>query len=135
MSTWICTWKSTRQTALITFLTITTSATRQACSVYIKNRVQKSYVVDDSRPRPDQFPIAQSEREALKSSIFQLIISAPSKSISVQLSSTLRAVVSHDFPEKWDTLMPTLKKLLSSTDVHEVTAGCTAILEVIRVYR
>ncbi|EJC98943.1 ARM repeat-containing protein [Fomitiporia mediterranea MF3/22] len=110
-------------------------ATRQAASVYLKNRVHKSYAVEPPRQRPDQIPIPQSDRDALKSSIFPLIVSSPSKSISVQLASTLRTLISHDFPEKWPNLMDTIKTLLASNNVHEVTAGCTAILEVIKVYR
>ena len=102
--------------------------------MYLKNRAQRSYV-DPSRLRPDHAPIPQSDRDALKSNIFPLIIAAPSKSILVQLANTLRTLISHDFPEKWPELMGTIKTLLSSTNVHEVTAGCTAILEVIKVYR
>ncbi|KAL5482877.1 NMD5 [Sanghuangporus weigelae] len=110
-------------------------ATRQAASVYLKNRVHKSYFIEPSRQRPDQVPIPQSDRDALKSNIFPLIISSPSKAISVQLASTLRSLISHDFPEKWPDLMATIKTLLGSSNVREVTAGCTAILEVIKVYR
>ncbi|KAH8109328.1 ARM repeat-containing protein [Phellopilus nigrolimitatus] len=110
-------------------------ATRQAATVYLKNRVNKSYFVDAARARPDQVLIPQSDRDALRASIFPLIIAAPSKSISVQLASTLRTMISYDFPEKWPDLAGTIKTLLGSNNVHEVTAGCTAILEVIKVFR
>ena len=120
---------------LSTLLTPFDSATRQAASVYLKNRVHKSYFIEPTRQRPDQVPIPQSDRDALKSNIFPLIIASPSKAISVQLASTLRYLISHDFPEKWPDLMTTIKALLASNNVREVTAGCTAILEVIKVYR
>lgn len=111
------------------------SATRQACAVYLKNRVHNSYVVDTTRQRPDQLLIPESDRNALKASIFPLIIASPSKAISSQLANTLRTIVSHDFPDQWLDLSGTIKTLLSSRNVREVTAGCTAILEVIKVFR
>ncbi|KAI5123131.1 hypothetical protein M0805_000834 [Coniferiporia weirii] len=111
-------------------------ATRQAATVYLKNRVLKSYSVPDvERQKAEPKPIPASDRDAIKSSIFQLMIGAPSKAISVQLASTLRSVISHDFPGNWPDLAGTVKTLLGSNNVREVTAGCTAILEMTKVYR
>ena len=80
-------------------------------------------------------PIPQSDRDALKQNIFNLIIASPSKSVLVQLANTLRSLISHDFPEKWPELAGMVKTLLESSNVREVTAGCTALLEIIKVYR
>lgn len=117
------------------FLLTLISATRQAASVYLKNRVHKSYYIDPSRQRPDQIAIPESDRTALKANIFPLIIAEASKSISVQLANTLRSIISHDFPEKWPELANNVKSLLGSSNVREVVAGCTALLEITKIYR
>jgi hypothetical protein len=112
------------------------SATRQACAVYLKNRVSISYfVADPARQRPDQTAIVQSDRDALKSSILRLLSVSPSRSITGQLSTTLKTLVAHDFPDSWPTLLNEVKALLTSNDIHEVGAGCVATLEVVRAFR
>lgn len=108
---------------------------RQACTLYIKNRVHKSYAIDNARPRPDQAPIAQSDRDALRSSILPLLVASPSRAISVQLGSTLKILVANDFPEQWPTLLDEVKGLLGSGSIQEIHAGCIALLEVVRAFR
>ncbi|KAF8840780.1 ARM repeat-containing protein [Paxillus ammoniavirescens] len=110
-------------------------ATRQACSVYLKNRVHTSYVVDTGRLRPEQIPIAQTDRDALKSSILRLLAGSPSRTITVQLGATLKDLISHDFSDKWPDLLGNVKTLLNSGDIREVGAGCVAALECVRAFR
>ncbi|KAH7924546.1 ARM repeat-containing protein [Leucogyrophana mollusca] len=110
-------------------------ATRQACSVYLKNRVHTSYIVEAAPARPDQFPIAQSDRDALKSSILHLVAASPSRSITLQLAATLKNLIIHDFPEKWPELLNDVRKLLNSSEIREVHAGCVAALECVRAFR
>ncbi|KAJ7738425.1 hypothetical protein B0H16DRAFT_1729998 [Mycena metata] len=74
-------------------------ATRQSCSVWLKNRVQTNYTLDACSRRPDQALIASSDRAALR------------------LASALKAVVAHDFPERWPGLVDDIKALLGSGDV------------------
>lgn len=88
-----------------------------------------------SKKRADYFDIAQSERDALRASIFPLIIASPSPNVTIQLTTTLRVMIADDFPEKWPDMMNTIKALLGSNDTKEVMAGCTAILEVVKVFR
>lgn len=109
-------------------------ATRQACSVYLKNRVHTSYVLPPN-PRPDHVPIAQSDRTALKTNILSLLAASPSRSITVQLAATLKDLVAHDFPDHWSTLLDDVKRLLGSGDVREVGAGVVAALECVRAFR
>ena len=110
------------------------SATRQACSVWLKNRVHNSYALEVSR-RADQTVIAESEREALRINILPLLAASPSRSISLQLANTLRSVVAHDFPTKWRGLVGEIKRLLTSSNVSELHAGCLATLEAVRAFR
>ncbi|KJA23271.1 hypothetical protein HYPSUDRAFT_40079 [Hypholoma sublateritium FD-334 SS-4] len=109
-------------------------ATRQACSVWLKNRVHTSYSLETSR-RPDQAVIVPSEREAIRINILPLIAAAPSNAIAVQLANTLKSVVSFDFPSKWPTLVDEIKRLLTSNNIKEVHAGCVATLEAVRAFR
>ncbi|KAJ7105062.1 armadillo-type protein [Mycena crocata] len=110
-------------------------ATRQACSVWMKNRVHANYTVDAATRRPDQAVIAASDRDALRGSIFQLLAASPSRSITVQLASALKTLVAHDFPERWPGLIDGIKQLLGSGDIRHVHAGCVAALEAVRAFR
>jgi hypothetical protein len=110
------------------------SATRQACSVWLKNRIHTSYSIETSR-RPDQVVIAPSEREAIRINILPLIATAPSNSIAIQLANTLKSIVAFDFPAKWPTLVDEIKRLLTSNNIKEVHAGCVATLEAVRAFR
>ncbi|KAL6303891.1 ARM repeat-containing protein [Sparassis latifolia] len=110
-------------------------ATRQAGVVYLKNRVFTSYFIQSAPERPDQVPIPPSDRQVLKGSLLPLLASSPSRSITVQLATTLKNIVAHDYPEKWPTLTDDVKILLASGDIREVIAGCVAALEMVRAFR
>ncbi|KAG1858851.1 armadillo-type protein [Suillus subluteus] len=99
-------------------------ATRQACSVYLKNRVHTSYILPPN-PRPDH----------LKANILPLLSASPSRSVTVQLAATLKDLVAHDFPDRWSSLLDDVKRLLGSGDVREVGAGVVAALECVRAFR
>ncbi|KAI0029851.1 ARM repeat-containing protein [Vararia minispora EC-137] len=110
-------------------------ATRQACSVFLKNRVHSGYPAGVSGTRPDQRPIHDSDRVALKTALPQLLSSTPSRNISVQLSSALKNIIAEDFPEKWPELVPIAKQMLASGKIREVAAGTIVVLEMVRAFR
>ncbi|KAJ6622613.1 armadillo-type protein [Mycena sp. CBHHK59/15] len=101
-------------------------ATRQACSVWVKNRVSATYTVD---------AIAPSDRDAVRGNILPLLAASPARSITVQLASALKTVVAHDYPERWPGLIDAIKQLLTSGDIRHVHAGCVAALEAVRAFR
>ena len=111
------------------------SATRQAISVWIKNRVASSYGAEPARTGPDYKPISPADRAALKSNILPLLAGSPSRLITVQLASTLKTLISHDFPEKWPELLGGAKALLASSNIREVGAGTVVVLEMVRAFR
>jgi hypothetical protein len=111
------------------------SATRQACAVYLKNRVQTSYLIDNNSRRPDQAAIAASDRDALKSTILRLLAASPSRAITLQLGSILKTLVARSFPDNWPGVVEEIKVLLQSGDIREVGAGCVAALECVRAFR
>lgn len=53
----------------------------------------------------------------------------------MQLASTLKNIVARDFPEQWPNLLDDVKRLLASSDIREVIAGCIAALEMVRAFR
>ena len=111
------------------------SATRQAISVWIKNRVASSYGAEPARGGPDYKPISPADRAALKSNILPLLAGSPSRVITVQLASTLKTLISHDFPERWPELLGGAKALLASSNIREVGAGTVVVLEMVRAFR
>jgi hypothetical protein len=122
--------------ALSFFLVLTLcSTTRQAVSVWIKNRVASSYSVEPSRVGPDHRPISAADRSALKSNILPLLATSPSRVITVQLASTLKTLISNDFPERWPELLEGAKGLLTSNNIQEVGAGTVVVLEMVRAFR
>ncbi|KAH8989143.1 ARM repeat-containing protein [Lactarius akahatsu] len=110
-------------------------ATRQAISVWIKNRVASSYGAEPARGGPDYNPISPADRAALKTNILPLLAGSPSRVITVQLASTLKTLISHDFPERWPELLGGAKALLASSNVREVGAGTVIVLEMVRAFR
>ena len=111
------------------------SATRQAISVWIKNRVASSYSIEPVRVGPDHRPISPADRSALKSNILPLLAASPSRVITVQLASTLKTLISNDFPERWPELLGGAKALLTSNNIREVGAGTVVVLEMVRAFR
>jgi len=110
-------------------------ATRQSCSVWLKNRVQACYVLDSTARRVDFSPVPDSDREALRANLLRLLAASPSRSVTVQLAATLKNIISHDFPERWPTLLSEIKQLLTSNNIGQTHAGCIATLEAIRAFR
>lgn len=111
------------------------SPTRQAVSVWIKNRVASSYSTEPARAGPDHKPILPTDRSALKSNILPLLAASPSRAITVQLASTLKTLISNDFPERWPELLDGAKALLTSNSIREVGAGTVVVLEMVRAFR
>ena len=111
------------------------SATRQAVSVWVKNRVASAYSLEPTPPGPNYKPILPTDRAALKSNILPLLATSPSRVITVQLASTLKTLISHDFPERWPELLDGVKALLASNNIREVGAGTVVVLEMVRAFR
>ncbi len=120
----------TRSSSLFWFtVALYCSATRQACAVWVKNRVFTHYSTEIKGG------ISQTDREALRANLLHLIAAAPSRSIGLQLANALKHVISRDFPRKWPGLLDEIKRLLASSEIREVHAGCVAALETVRAFR
>lgn len=101
----------------------------------MKNRVASSYSAELARVGPDHKPILLADRSALKSNILPLLAASPSRSITVQLASALKTLISNDFTERWPELLDGAKALLTSNNIREVGAGTVVVLEMVRAFR
>jgi importin-7 len=108
---------------------------RQACVVYLKNRVSRAYFVDPAHPRPDAAPIPESDRVFLKQNILPLLVASTTRSIRVQLASCFKTVLSHDFPDNWPGIVDDIMTLLQRGEQRSVYGGCLALLELVRSVR
>jgi importin-7 len=108
---------------------------RQACAVWLKNRVERAYVVGPESAKADQTPVSPSDRAALKSGLLQLLVSATSRPLRVQLANVLRSIIFRDFPEEWPGYLENVVALLSSQNPQEVYVGLMATVEPIKAFR
>ncbi|TFK27591.1 ARM repeat-containing protein [Coprinopsis marcescibilis] len=109
-------------------------ATRQACAVWLKNRVYKVYSVEVDK-RPEAPFIVETDRDALRINILHLLASAQTRAITTQLGTILKTIIAHDFPEKWPGFIDQVKQLLESSNIGEVHAGCIAALEAVKAFK
>jgi hypothetical protein len=112
------------------------SATRQACTVWLKNRVHLTYF-DESDPKNTykDAPMPRTDRENLKSSILPLLSASPTRAITLQLATVLRLIIQRDFPQRWPGLLEQLKRLLTSGNTAQIGAGCVAAVECVKAFR
>ncbi|KAF7314790.1 Importin N-terminal domain-containing protein [Mycena kentingensis (nom. inval.)] len=113
-------------------------ANRQACAVWLKNRVYHSYALDANSPprRSNHGLIATQDRESLRANILPLLAASPSRSISLQLANALKTMIAQDYPTaRWPGLIEAIKGLLTSGNINHVHAGCVAALESVRAFR
>ncbi|PVF92855.1 ARM repeat-containing protein [Serendipita vermifera] len=110
-------------------------STRQACAVWMKNRIERGYVVGPESQKADRVPVSASDRAALKSGLLQLLVSATSRPLRLQLASVLRSIITSDFPDEWPGYTDTVVTLLSSQNPQEVFAGLIATCEPIKAFR
>lgn len=79
-------------------------------------------------------PIAESDRNAVRGSVLQTLVTAPPQ-VKVHVASALGAIVAADFPAQWPDLMDRIGELLNSGGQAGVYGGVRALLEVVRAYR
>jgi exportin-2 (importin alpha re-exporter) len=96
---------------------------RQAAAVYFKNHVKYRWAtpLDPDFP-PALNPIQGPEKEQIKGLIVTLMLSTPPK-IQSQLSEALSIMSQHDFPSKWQTLLPELVVSLRSATDYNIING------------
>lgn len=110
-------------------------AVRQATAVFLKNRISRAWYLNVANPKPDTAPIADSDRAFVKQNILALIVASQSRPLQAQLAAAFKTILTHDFPDKWPTVVNDVISLLQSESQPSVYGGCIALLEVIRSTR
>ncbi|KAF9140555.1 hypothetical protein BGX30_006367, partial [Mortierella sp. GBA39] len=105
---------------------------RQAASIYFKNAVKRYWFETESTPA--HLKISESDKDAIKGSILQLLASAP-QIVRTQLLTVLGTILSNDFPAKYPGYLTQVQSLLQSQDPKIVFVGLLALKEVTRVYK
>ncbi|KAG0296044.1 hypothetical protein BGZ96_010335 [Linnemannia gamsii] len=105
---------------------------RQAASIYFKNAVKRYWFETESTPA--HLKISESDKDAIKGSILQLLSSVP-QVVRSQLLTVLGTILSNDFPDKYPSYLPQVQSLLQSQDPKTVFVGLLALKEVTRVYK
>ncbi|KAI9304897.1 armadillo-type protein [Cunninghamella echinulata] len=103
---------------------------RQAAAIYFKNRLVKAW----DREKHVAAPINEEDRNVVKQSILQAMVTAPNQ-VKVQLTSCLNTILSNDFPDHWAQFVNELESLLTSSDVRFVYVGLLALREAVRIYQ
>lgn len=110
---------------------------RQACAIWLKNRVYTCYTLETpSARRPDLVPIKAGDRQALRQAMLPLLSRAPTRTVAVQLSHTLKNMAAYDLPKgNWPSFTQEIKLLLASSEPSQIYAGSLAALECVRAFR
>nr|CAG8481704.1 10796_t:CDS:10 [Entrophospora candida] len=111
------------------------NGTKQAVSIYLKNRIRTSWYVDEEEQIPSNVvAIDLQDREAFKANILNILVTVPSI-IRVQVLDSLRRVLGVDFPEKWPNYMDQVITLLTSNDLKISYIGLLGLQQVVKVYQ
>lgn len=110
---------------------------RQQASVQFKNFVKYHWVVRESSdilgvaaPKP----IGDQEKEQIKAHIIDLMLSAPPR-VRAQLSEALTIISQHDFPRRWQGLLPQLLEKLKVEDPAVLNGVLTTADSIYQRYR
>ncbi len=102
-----------------------------AAAVYLKNRVSRAWLVDESS---QQTPIREEEKPGFRDRLLPVLTAAPPQ-VRQQLLPLLQKVLQYDFPEQWPNFMDITMQLLNAHDARSVFAGLQCMLALCRVYR
>ncbi|GAA93944.1 uncharacterized protein L969DRAFT_70042 [Mixia osmundae IAM 14324] len=115
--------------------------TQQAASVYLKNRLARSWSTDVilQTDKPHQVPIPESDRLALKRNLLHVLVSVirsgTGSSVKTQLQAALGTVVDSDFPEQWPDLSQQVLEALQSHDLARIEAALLVLVQIHKLYR
>ncbi|XP_073388000.1 exportin-2 [Physcomitrium patens] len=95
---------------------------RQAAAVNFKNHIKFRWATPDADDPSPVVAIQDPEKEQIKGAIVKLMLSTPPK-IQSQLSEALAIMSQHDYPRKWQSLLPELVNSLSTASDYTVING------------
>lgn len=111
-------------------LVVTTNvdlAVRQVASIQFKNFVGRHWSSDTL------IQIPESDMSTVRDNLLEALVHAP-PIIRVQLGDGLKSVISHDYPEKWPSLLSSIDANLKSQDQQRVYGALYALRILTRKY-
>ena len=109
---------------------------RQAAAVSFKNLVKYHWVAREGEGlgAAPPFALPDPEKEQIKAHITDLMLSAPPR-VRAQLSEALSIISGHDFPARWQSLLPQLIERLGSDDLQLVNGVLSTADSIYHRYR
>jgi importin-7 len=99
----------------------------------MKNRVSKAWSKDNAETYNTN-RIPEVDRNLFRPQLIQALVIA-SPATRVQFTSMLNRILAVDYPNKWPEYHDLTLTLLQSSQIAEVYAGLTMLLELTKVYR
>jgi exportin-2 (importin alpha re-exporter) len=107
---------------------------RQAAAVHFKNLAKNGW--DESKDAEDRkgIKISPADRDTIKSHLVDLMCTVP-PIIQAQISESISLIAEVDFPDKWQTLLPSLVQKLNSPDMAVVNGVLTTANSIFKKFR
>ncbi len=106
---------------------------RQAAAVSFKNLVRKRWEPGEDAEDKDT-PMSPADKEQVKQNILNLMCAVPND-VQKQLSEALTIISGHDFPEKWQTLLPEMVGKFASQDLHVINGVLRSANAILKRFR
>ncbi|KAI8101811.1 hypothetical protein M9434_006876 [Picochlorum sp. BPE23] len=108
---------------------------RQQGAVQFKNLVKYSWEKMDETSGVEQVCVlGDDEKEQIRQHIVELMLNAPDK-VRAQISEALTIISEFDFPERWPSLLPSIKDRLESSDLKQLNGVLTTTDSIFKRFR
>lgn len=88
---------------------------QQAAAIAFKNTVKRQWRSEDGQASV----LSDADKEQVKAQVVQLMLATPER-VQKQLSEAIAVIAKYDFPDHWQSLMPTLAERLAAADYHAI---------------
>ena len=99
---------------------------RQAAAVFFKNVVRRHWEPEDEH----ELTIPDEIKTQVKDNLLQLFLSV-AELLQSQLSEAMTLIASHDFPQKWQTLLPGLLPQLEAATTQKDYKRVAGLLQIL----
>ncbi|KAL3910033.1 MAG: hypothetical protein SGILL_007850, partial [Bacillariaceae sp.] len=107
---------------------------RQAASVYFKNVVKVAWDASKDDGERKGIVISDSDRNTIKQHLVELMCTVPPK-VQKQISAAISIIAKLDFPENWDSLLPSLTQKFGSDNATVVNGVLTTADSIFMSFR
>jgi len=100
-----------------------------AASITFKNFIKRNWKVDEDVG--DR--VHASDRDTIKTHVVNLMLTSPA-AIQKQLSNSIAIIGQHDFPDKWQTLIPEMVSKFQTGDFHVINGVLQTAFSIFEKY-